>query len=48
MLYRYGTLKNQIRKLRSPQGADYNNFHWQYKKLSKEVKRQIKKSLIKK
>ena len=34
-------------KLLSPQGDDYNNFHWQYKKLSKEVKRQIKEKLDK-
>jgi len=34
-------------KLLSPQGDGYNNFHWQYKKLSKEVKRQIKEKLDK-
>ena len=34
-------------KLLSPQGDDYNNFHWQYKKLSKKVKRQIKEKLDK-
>ena len=34
-------------KLLCPQGNNYNDFHWQYKKLSKQVKLQTKKKLDK-
>ena len=34
-------------KLLSPQAQDYHDFHWQYKKLSKELKKQTKEKLNK-